>query len=84
MLGICSVFDQWKQVEPKIKMHGLVAKFIGIALIVCVLHNHGVCGETWGNIYTTSKIDTLNVHKFAIPLFVREAIVEFPAVSDIY
>lgn len=56
-------------------MHCLSVKIIGTALIIASLQ--------WGNIYTTSLIDTEHVHKFAIPLFVREAIVKFSAVSGI-
>lgn len=66
-------------------MHNLSVKMIATALIVCVcaLQCKLVICETWGNIYTTSLIDTEDVQKFAIPLFVREAIVKFPAVSGI-
>lgn len=40
-----------------------------------------VAGETFGNLYTTSLIDSIEIRRFGIPLMVREETVKFPAVS---
>lgn len=63
-------------------MHCLKKKIVVILLIICagIMHNSVLC-ETWGNIYTTTLIDTVAISKIGIPLIVREETVKFPAVS---
>lgn len=69
------------KVRGIVKMLVFAKKLVAVLFVACIaLVQNGVRGETWGNIYTTSLIDSVRIYKYGIPFMVREETIRFPSV----